>query len=483
MSAGYFLPRYRRFLRLGAIALITILTGILLSTVIHAPAHSQAQVALAGGETTVRNRSSRAYEQPAPNMDDALLALHVDGDRAFDAVFVTPPAQVNPGLGPLFNNASCGGCHIKDGRGMPEKGQLLVRVSAPRQGNTAATSATSDAVELSEQPVLDANYHPEAAVSLGDAPPVPGIGTQIQEQGIYGHAPEAQVEIQWQETTGTYPDGQGYKLRSPRAQITRPDGKPLASDILTSLRIPPPVFGLGLLEAVSEADILKLADPGDRNRDSISGRPNTVWDVVQKKEVLGRFGWKANNPDLLQQSASAYVNDMGVTNPMFPEADAKTDIDAEILKAATVYVQTLAVPARGLLNDPQAQRGEKLFKDANCAACHVADLKTGNHELSVLSQQQIHPYTDLLLHDMGAELADGRPDFRATGQEWRTSPLWGVGLTHTVLPYSGFLHDGRARTLEEAILWHGGEAELSRDAFKTMSKSDRQALIQFLRSL
>jgi CxxC motif-containing protein (DUF1111 family) len=461
--------KLKKLTQFMAIALCAMLLGLLTT-----PAFSQTELAMAGGETTVRNRTSRGYEQPAPNMDEALLALHTVGDRAFEAVFVTPPAKVNPGLGPLFNNASCAGCHVKDGRGMPEKGQLLVRVSAPRDRGDRFSE---------EAAVLSANYHPEAAVSLGNAPPVPGLGTQIQEQSIYGHQPEAQVEIQWQETTGSYPDGQTYTLRSPSAKLSQLDGSAFPSDILTSLRIPSPVFGLGLLEAVPEELIRQQADPEDGDRDGISGRVNLVWDEEQQKEVLGRFGWKANNPNLLQQSASAYVNDMGVTNPLFPNADGTTDIDAATLKAATVYVQTLAVPARGMVNDPQVQRGEKLFANANCAACHVSSLRTTTHELPILANQTIHPYTDLLLHDMGDELADGRPDFRATGKEWRTSPLWGVGLTHTVLPYSGFLHDGRARTLEEAILWHGGEADASRMAFKTMKAEDRAALIQFLRSL
>ncbi|HEY9647067.1 MAG TPA: di-heme oxidoredictase family protein, partial [Chroococcidiopsis sp.] len=175
--------------------------------------------------------------------------------------------------------------------------------------------------------------------------------------------------------------------------------------------------------------------------------------------------------------------DMGVTNPLFPAGDGSQDIDRDVLEAAVVYVQTLAVPGRTLLDDPQVQRGDRLFRQANCAACHVAQWRTGDHPIPALANQTIYPYTDLLLHDMGPGLADQRPDFRATGREWRSPPLWGLGLTQTVLPYSGYLHDGRARTLEEAILWHGGEAELSREAFRTMAAEDRAALIQFLRSL
>jgi CxxC motif-containing protein (DUF1111 family) len=174
---------------------------------------------------------------------------------------------------------------------------------------------------------------------------------------------------------------------------------------------------------------------------------------------------------------------MGVTNPLFPEQDGKSEIDLKTLRASTFYTQTLAVPARTLMNDRGVKKGEKLFAQANCTACHVSELRTGNHEVKAISNQTIHPYTDMLLHDMGTGLADGRPDFEATGNEWRTPPLWGLGLTQAVLPYSGYLHDGRAQTLEEAILWHGGEAEKSKESFRTMAKGDRDALVKFLQTL
>ncbi|PPS44809.1 di-heme oxidoredictase family protein [Chroococcidiopsis sp. TS-821] len=427
---------------------------------------------MAGGATTVINRTSRGFEQPAPNLSATELQDHLEGDRAFEAVFVTPPAPVNAGLGPLFNNASCAGCHIRDGRGMPVKGQMLVRVSLPFGHSTPHEE---------QETIFES--HPEASVTLGNAPPVPGIGTQIQDQAIYGHQPEAEVEISWQMSSGQYADGTTYELRSPVAQITLANGNPLPPEVLTSLRIPTPVFGRGLLEAIADETILALADPEDSNKDGISGRPNMVWDTTAQKVVLGRFGHKANIPNLLQQAASAYVNDMGVTNPLFPEKDGSGDIDDRTLKTATFYTQTLAVPARTMVEDPTVKRGEKLFQQANCAACHVAELRTANHAIPALAHQTIHPYSDLLLHDMGPELADRRPDFMATGTEWRTPPLWGLGLTQTVLPYSGYLHDGRARTLAEAILWHGGEAAQARENFKKMPQSDRDALVRFLNSL
>lgn len=465
----------RRWLKGLVLMGLAAIAGILLSNCFQ-PAPKQA---LAGGTTTVQNRTSSAYEQPSAGLTEEEIQEHTKGDFAFEAIFVTPPARVNPGLGPLFNNASCAGCHLRNGRGLPEKGQLLVRVSSKEGEVGDETSASVTDLD----PVLY-QYHPEAAVSLGNAPPVKGLGTQIQEQGTYGHAPEATVEIQWRKQTGTYADGSQYSLRSPEMQITLQDGRPLPDDAMTSPRIPPPVFGLGLLEVVPEETILALADPEDSDGDGISGRPNQVWDVETETTTLGRFGWKANNPNLRQQTASAYVNDMGVTNPLFPEGQNPPDIDEEILKQATFYVQSLAVPARTLLDDAKVQRGEKLFAQANCTACHLSELKTGQQAISkTLVKQTIHPYTDLLLHDMGPGLADGRPDFLASGSEWRTPALWGLGLTQTVLPYSSYLHDGRARTLEEAILWHGGEAEASKEDFRQMPKADRTALVRFLRSL
>ena len=477
----------KRLIKVLSLIVLPTLVGLALSNQIHSPISAAEPVAnnaqqevvalanipLAGGDTTTFIRSSHAYEQPSANLSDELIKLHADGDVAFEAVFVTAPATVNPGLGPHFNNTTCVGCHIRNGRGLPTKGQLLVRVSqAEDLGNEAIAT------------IPETDYHAEPTAPGDNTPPFPGLGTQIQDQGIYGAPPEASVDLEWVESTGQYEDGTSYTLRSPKANITLADGSPLPETVQTSLRLPPPVFGLGLLEAVTEEDLLAMADPDDADGDGISGRLNVVWDVQAQSTAIGRFGLKANQPNLLQQTASAYIGDMGVTNPMFPEADGTSDIDAETLKEATFYAQSLAIPARTLLDDPVALRGEQLFDSANCVACHISTLRTGIHsEYIELSNQTIHPYTDMLLHDMGEGLADNRPDFEATGTEWRTSPLWGIGVTQTVLPYAKYLHDGRANTLEEAILWHGGEAEGSKQAFVAMPEGDRQALIRFLRTL
>jgi CxxC motif-containing protein (DUF1111 family) len=415
----------------------------------------------AGGATTIDDRTSLAFAQPVPNLTHEDLERHRVGDGAFEAVFVPGPAPVNPGLGPLYNNTSCNGCHLRNGRGMPVMGsgpqrtQLLVRVSLP--------NGTPN--------------HPNGAV------PVPGLGTQIADQAVYGYTPEASVTLSWEETKGSYGDGTAYSLRAPRIHITPRDGSTLPSNLLTSLRLPPPVFGLGLLEAIPASTLRAMEDVDDHNRDGISGRVNEVWDLQAGALAPGRFGLKANSPNLLQQSAEAYLNDMGVTNPLLPEPDGTHDLPWETLEAAAFYAQSLGVPARTALDDPEVQHGEELFRSIGCESCHRETLATGEHPQPELVRERIHPYTDLLLHDMGTGLADGRPDGLANGQEWRTTPLWGLGLTQTVLPYASYLHDGRARTLEEAILWHGGEAERSRERFRNMPSTDRLAMVKFLGSL
>ncbi|MGF1513835.1 MAG: di-heme oxidoredictase family protein [Elainellaceae cyanobacterium] len=449
-------------------AILTTALTIFIGTLFAGAVSAQLSAAASAGEATAYNRTSSAYEEAPPNLTDKGIADHELGDEAFEEAFVLDPHAAQTGLGPMFNNASCVGCHIRNGRGMPEPGQLLLRIS---DGIALEDLSEEYLAALSEEE------------TLRNAPPVLDLGNQIQDFSVAGESPEATVDILWKEKAGAYVDGTPYRLRSPQINVTLADGEPLPDTVKISPRIPPHVYGLGLLEAIPEEDIVALADPDDANGDGISGRPNWTWDVQEQSTSLGRFGLKANSPNLLQQSADAYLNDMGITNPLFPDEDGSMEIDEETLVAAAAYAQTLAVPARALVDDPTVQRGEKLFGEASCAACHISTFKTGAHKYPALENQVIYPYTDLLLHDMGEGLADDRPDYGATGSEWRTSSLWGVGLAQTVLPYSGYLHDGRARTFEEAILWHGGEAEASKQAFKAMPAGDREALVRFLESL
>ena len=411
-----------------------------------------------GGDTTSANRTSSAFEDPAPNLDDAELEAHIEGDAAFEASFVASPAEVNQGLGPVFNNTACNACHIANGRGQALIGegalgsQALVRVSV--SGRT----------------------------ENGGPAPFGEYGTQLQDHAILGHSPEAHVEIAWVVVEGEYADGTPYELQRPDATILLAGGAPLPNEVMTSLRIPPVVFGLGLLEAVPEQTLLSLADPDDQNGDGISGRVNRVWSAAREATVVGRFGWKANTATLVEQTAGAYLDDMGISNPIHTADHGVLDIDRQTLDAATFYTQTLAVPPRRELNEA-GERGARLFVTMGCADCHVAELQTGEHEIAAISFQRIVPYSDLLLHDMGPDLTDNRPDFEATGAEWRTPPLWGIGLARNVLGVGAFLHDGRARTLEEAVLWHGGEAEAAREAFRTTDAAERAALVAFLEAL
>ncbi len=412
--------------------------------------------------------TSQAFSSPSPDLNPEESDHHQRGDAVFGAKFVTAPNPVQAGLGPLFNNISCVACHGGDGRGRPpEPGEnlasMLFRISGAGE---------------------DAHGGPKA---------MPGFGGQIQTRARFGEIPEAGIDIAYTDSLVAFAEGGTVALRVPRYTLRNP-WKPLAETPMLSPRVAPPVFGLGLLEAVGEADILSRADPDDRNGDGISGRPNHVWDVRAKAKVLGRFGWKANNPNLDQQNAGAFSQDMGITNPLFPTENCAGDlpacdtdsleIDSASLESVSFYIASLAVPGRRDWDDDQVMRGEALFAAAGCAACHLGEMRTGAVPgRPGLSRQIIHPYTDLLLHDMGEGLADGRADFEADGREWRTAPLWGIGLTKVVSGHTLFLHDGRARNLMEAVLWHGGEAERSQLAVRQASPADRQALIAFLESL
>lgn len=422
----------------------------------------------AAGDMTVNDATSAAYSLPAPNLSGPSLALHVAGDAAFEAQFVSAPAPVNPGLGPVFNNNSCLACHKGDGGGRP-----------PEEGKASPTMLFRLSV-----PGRAADGGPVAA---------PGFGLQLQDQAVYGVAPEAKVRTHYEPVSGQFADGTPYTLRRP--EHTLYDAyTPLPKGLLVSPRLSSPVIGLGLLEAVPESAILRAADAGDRDGDGISGRPNTVWDAAAKAPKLGRFGWKANTPTIEQQVAAAYQQDMGLTSTHFPDeashgqpqapAPGGPELHPDSVRDVAHYVRTLGAPARRGIGEAQVTLGARLFRQASCASCHAPTLVTGSSPATPeLAHQVIHPFTDLLLHDMGPGLADGRPDFEATGSEWRTAPLWGLGLRRRVQGHEYMLHDGRANGPQEAILWHGGEAEAAKEAFKRMSAAEREALLAFLYSL
>ena len=272
-----------------------------------------------------------------------------------------------------------------------------------------------------------------------------------------------------------------------------------------SPRVAPAMIGLGLIEMIHEADILAKDDPDDRDGDGISGRAALVRDRDGGAITLGRFGWKAQNTTIRQQAADAFAVDIGISTPAFDSGHGDctkaqgacltlpTGVQARlgpveapdpVLGLVTFYSANLAVPARRKASFPQTLQGKQLFYEAGCPACHTPKYVTRRDAPhKELAFQLIWPYSDFLLHDMGDGLAHGQQVGIANAREWRTPPLWGIGLTRTVSGHTFLLHDGRARNLTEAILWHGGEAEKARNAFAALSKDDRNALLSFLESL
>jgi CxxC motif-containing protein (DUF1111 family) len=424
--------------------------------------------ALSGGATTVFDDGPGAFGHPAPNLDAAALARHNAGDDAFGLAFVAKGGLPNSGLGPLFNNTSCEACHFGDGRGQP-----------PADGVSFETMLFRASI-----PGTDPHGGPNPA----------GIfGGQLQLLAIPGFFPEAAARVTYVDSGGRFGDGTPYSLRVPRYSF-RGLIASLPGNLLTSPRVAPVNFGLGLLEAIPEATIRSHADPNDADHDGISGHYNIVYDATVQNYIIGRFGWKANVGTLLHQAAGAFNGDMGITTSYFAAENCKgeyfgckdhaAEVDDNTVANVAFYTQTLGVPARRNLNDPSTQRGEFVFRSIGCDGCHLPTVMTGVLPgVPAVSNQKIHPYTDLLLHNMGAALADNRPDFLATGSEFRTPPLWGIGLVQAVNGHTYFLHDGRARNLLEAVLWHGGEGRGARERFKSLAAVDRKALMAFLNSL
>lgn len=434
-----------------------------------------------GGEGTVQQSDHNAFSLPQGNLDMMKRLDFSVGNSFFRNPWVEAPASTDArdGLGPLFNTNSCQGCHIKDGRGHPpaddeEPVSLFLRLAVPADPERDA--------ELLEQHGFV---------------PAPVYGSQLQTAAISGMTPEADLVIQHRTITETLADGSRVTLREPVYRIENPSFGPLPENLLVSPRVAPQMIGLGLLQAIPEADLLAAADPDDADGDGISGRANRVWDRATGASVLGRFGWKASEPNIHQQSMGAFAGDMGLTSELHPATDCTPaqgcekfpdggdpEVSAKVAGFVTFYASSLAVPARRGLERAEVQAGARQFNELGCAACHTPRHQTGQVEgRPDLSNQTIWPYTDLLLHDMGQALADGRGEFRANGREWRTPPLWGLGLAQKVNPRAGFLHDGRARTIEEAILWHGGEARTSADGYRALAAEQRQALLEFLKSL
>lgn len=444
----------------------------------------------AGSATTRARTDDEAFSQHAANLSFEQELEFKLGNGLFKKIWVFSPASTlaSDGLGPLYNARSCQRCHIKDGRGVvPEApdyraASMFLRISIPGE--------TPDKL----QAVTD---------YIGTAPD-PTYGGQLQDFSRPGVAPEYRFRVSYTPQVIAMSQGETVTLRAPSYSAGSLGYGPLHPQAMLSPRLAPAMIGLGLLEAVSSADILANVDENDSDGDGISGRANLVWSQEFNQIMLGRFGYKAGMPTLHQQSAAAFSGDIGISTPLFPAATGDctpkqsacrnsphgdgdvrgTEIDQANMDLVTFYSRNLAVPARRDIAAPEVLRGKELFYTSGCTSCHRPKFVTQRlADRPENSFQLIWPYSDLLLHDMGEGLADNRPEARATGREWRTAPLWGLGLTKQVNPNATYLHDGRARTLLEAVLWHGGEAKAARDRIIALSPADRAALIRFLESL
>ena len=430
--------------------------------------------ASSGSISTAIIESEQAYQQPASVLNARELEQFAEGRKNFAQHWVVAPSILGLwGRGPTSNAEACTDCHEHGGRG-----QAPADVTQPMQ---------SMLVRLS---IPGAGPH-------GGPNPHRVYGDQLQNEGILGRVPpEGDPRLTWDARSVTMADGEIAQLRAPTLKFQALNFGPFGAEVMTSMRVAPSLIGVGLLDAVSEDTIRALE--ADQRRRGLRGHSNRVWDLINNREALGRFGHKANQPSVEQQIFLAYHADLGVTSRWFPEENCTEvqfeclaeppgghpELPTEFVDPVLFFARALAAPARRNIDDAQVRRGEALFHLAGCDGCHAPTLETGDYAaLPVLSHRTIHPYTDLLLHDMGEGLADGRPDFRAGARDWRTTPLWGLGLSRGVNGNDSLLHDGRARNATEAILWHGGEAQSARDAFRGMPKADREALIAFLRSL
>jgi CxxC motif-containing protein (DUF1111 family) len=423
------------------------------------------------GSCTSLDHSAMAFSYQVDGLSHQQQLDFFVGNSFFNQNWVEAPSSTTArdGVGPLFNARSCSGCHFRDGRGEPETGNgLLFRLSIA--GNT----------------------------SPGGPIPHEIYGGQLQDFSVLNVPTEGSFEINYTEQTFAFPDGETYSLRTPYYQFNNLMYGDFPNDLMLSPRIGQQMIGLGLLENIAETDLIQLADPSDKNGDGISGKVNMVYDPITQNTAMGRFGWKANVANLYQQTAGAFLGDIGITSWLFPDENCTSaqndcsdainggtpEIDTDDLEATILYTRTLAVPIRRNFKSEKILEGKKLFHELGCANCHQPVFTTSDiNGIEALSQVTIRPYSDLLLHDMGAGLADNRPDFGAGGSEWRTQPLWGLGLIQTVNGHNYLLHDGRARSILEAIMWHGGEADASKNNFSELNAAQRQAVISFLESL
>jgi len=444
-----------------------------------------------GAGTSEKRVNQDAFSHSSANITFEEEGTFKLGNGMFRKLWVSSPSstQASDGLGPLFNARACQSCHLKDGRGHPPEGNADATSMFLRLARSAETAEEKAA--LADRKVL--NF------------PDPTYGGQFQDLAVPGLKGEGRMAISYQEMPVELGDGTKLSLRKPSYSVSDLGYGPMDPKTTLSPRVTPQMIGLGLVEQIHPADILANADPDDRNGDGISGKPSIVRVAKTGELTLGRFGWKAQTPSIRQQSADAFAGDIGISTPDVPhhwgdctkaqgnclamqngvqDRLGPAEAPDPIMDLVTFYSQNLAVPARRDIDNPQVLRGKQMFYEAGCASCHTPKFVTRRDTPNKAQAfQLIWPYSDFLLHDMGEELADGQQVGDATGSEWRTPPLWGIGLTQTVNGHTFFLHDGRARNLTEAILWHGGEGQVARDRFAALPAPDRDALVKFLESL
>ena len=448
---------------------------------------------LSGGSGSVKARNKNAFSLPMKNIAKEKKIDFLIGNGLFKRMWIPfSLSQVSSdGLGPLFNAKSCQSCHIKDGRGHPP----------------LANNLDEDAISMS----LHLSIPPENSDEINllyalksKAIPDPIYGSQLSDFSIDGVLSEGNIFIEYDYIPVIFNNGKVVILSKPKYSIINTKYGKLHSDIRISARVAQPMIGLGLIESIDHKDILAKIKDSELDADKISGKANYVWDYEEKKISLGLFGWKATQPSVRQQAADALHNDMGLSTTLFIEGDnctvnqtqckdlpngnTKRYNDVEVsdhqLDLIEFYSTHLAVPERRNYNDPNVLEGKKIFFKSGCTSCHTPKFKTIENKYSrALSNQIIRPYSDFLLHDMGPGLADENTEFLADGSEWRTQPLWGIGLTKEVSGHTNFLHDGRAKNILEAILWHGGEAERSKNKILKLSKIEINQLIDFIESL
>ncbi|HEY4191798.1 MAG TPA: di-heme oxidoredictase family protein [Mesorhizobium sp.] len=445
-----------------------------------------------GGAGTSKKRvNADAFSQSSANITFEEEGTFKLGNALFRKNWVSSPSstQASDGLGPLFNARACQSCHLKDGRGHPPEASLDATSMFLRLAREADT-AEEKAKVASHQAL---NF------------PDPVYGTQLQDLAVPGISGEGRMHIAYREIPVALGGGATASLRQPTYSATDLAYGPLGPHTTLSPRVANPMIGLGLVEQIHPADILALADPDDKNGDGISGKAAIVRDPLTGQPTLGRFGWKAQQPTIRAQSADALAGDIGISSPEAPrpwgdctEAETAcramptgvqprlgdTEAPVPVMDLITFYSQNLAVPARRDIGKPDILAGKQAFYDMGCVSCHTPKFVTRRDAPNKAQAfQLIWPYSDFLLHDMGDGLADGQQVGIATGNEWRTPPLWGIGLTKRVNGHTFFLHDGRARNLTEAILWHGGEGQKARDRFAAADAATRDALVKFLESL